>query len=679
MQKGGNTDASADYVLALGSGSNYKWIKGSDQEPRTDQFILDEYNRFVSQGHLLRTWVSGNGGQGSTIDTYKGIFRISPALNWDATGDQKQVGNVTQSICRNYENLIATTPDYTIDTTVAAYNNVSGNSGQIDLDAVNTLDYEDREGNDRTAYEYLLLIGDKKHNKIYIQASPYAKDLMSNASGGTNQTEIAGLYYLHAEDNKTSLANIYWKPLKFEDNTKSTVEYRNTTDDTYSTTGASFSKSGFIEFDEPLDWSAVSMYDLMGKNSDYSGWGNAEGSAVSATPTANNFEFKITATCSATGTTTQGKTATFVRTGDTWPTALSGNTDGIGAYKYLAVLHSGNMVGPTANAGAAYWVADGFDDGYDGTNTFKLQIGDELFWGGGAPSVYGKFIVTSQTYVFTFRRINWYDVIDGASKVWSSNPTGAAANAFKVNPVDSKDGGTWLNYFSFMSGSAAGAAMDSKWGNNDYYVLKMVLKGNKYQSGSTSSSPATGSGAGVVGTEVWNILPYDNSFSQFVEEIDDHAYSLNSIPLTSDVSVGRKGNFYQAITRKGKVYIAKTGIGIEKISFSSVALGDEGDSKSDKFDDHGPGTLYGYLRKVRNLQADSVRVYWDEQQKDGTYIRFWGIITDVTDTRGASGPRSVVNYSFNMTVEEIAIYDGNKDLITDIYPLGGIEDVRTYS
>ena len=108
-------------------------------------------------------------------------------------------------------------------------------------------------------------------------------------------------------------------------------------------------------------------------------------------------------------------------------------------------------------------------------------------------------------------------------------------------------------------------------------------------------------------------------------------------------------------------------------------MGDEGDSKSDKFDEHGPGTLYGYLRKVRNLQADSVRVYWDEQQKDGTYIRFWGIITDVTDTRGASGPRSVVNYSFNMTVEEIAIYDGNKDLITDIYPLGGIEDVRTYS
>ena len=681
MQKGGNTDASGDYVLALGSGSNYKWIKGTDQEPRTDQFILDEYNRFVSQGHLLRTWVSGNGGQGSTIDTYKGIFRISPALNWDATAAQSQVGSVSQSICRNYEDMGATTPDYTIDTTVAAYNNVSGNSGQIDLDAVNTLDYEDREGNDRIAYEYLLLIADKKHNKIFVQASPYAKDLMTNASGGTNQTEIAGLYYLHAENNKSSLANIYWKPLKFEDKTKSTVEYRNTTADTYSTTGASFSKSGFIEFNEPLDWSAVSFFDLMGQPSGYSGWGTKENTAIPTTPTPNDFEFQITATCSATGATTQGKQATFVKTAGTIPTALSGNTEGIGAYKYLCIVSSGSATsGPGAvGTGSAYWVADGFGDGYDGTNTFKVQIGNETFWGGGGPSIYGNFATSSVTYVLHFRRINWYDVIDGASKVWSSNPTGAAANAFVLNNVDSKDGDSWLNYFSFISGSAAGAAMNSKWGNNDYYVLKMVLKGNKYQSGSTSSSPATGSGAGVVGPEVWNILPYDNSFSQFVEEIDDHAYSLNSIPLTSDISVGRKGNFYQAITRKGKVYIAKTGIGIEKISFSSVALGDEGDSKSDKFDEHGPGTLYGYLRKVRNLQADSVRVYWDEQQKDGTYIRFWGIITDVTDTRGASGPRSVVNYTFNMTVEEIAIYDGNKNLITDIYPLGGIEDVRTYS
>ena len=520
-----NTGATGKFTRPFGTGatdSNAKWIYESAQAERTNQFAVDDFGRFYDTYHLVRNSMEPSS-SASNVSSISGnkvtIARITPIINFTASASESGTKF----------DITGTSTVFTADYTTAAFDNVESNSGRVSLSGCNTQQFQDGGSSpaDRNSNEYLIALWDAKTNKIFFQCTPQAQELMSNASGGTNQIEIGGLYYLHADKKDAIDSNIYWKPLMFQDGTKSTIEYRNTTDDTYSTTGASFSKSGFIEFDEPLDWSAVSMYDLMGKNSDYSGWGNAEGSAVSATPTANNFEFKITATCSATGTTTQGKTATFVRTGDTWPTALSGNTDGIGAYKYLAVLHSGNMVGPTANAGAAYWVADGFDDGYDGTNTFKLQIGDNLFWGGGAPSVYGKFITTSETYVFTFRRINWYDVIDGASKVWSSNPTGAAANAFKVNPVDSKDGGTWLNYFSFMSGSAAGAAMDSKWGNNDYYVLKMVLKGNKYQSGSTSSSPATGSGAGVVGTEVWNILPYDNSFSQFVEEIDDHAYSLN--------------------------------------------------------------------------------------------------------------------------------------------------------
>ena len=678
MQKGANTDANADYVLGFGAQSQLKWITGTDQEPRQDQFILDDFNRFVPQGHLLRTYVSGNGGKGSTIDTYKGIFRISPALNWDATAAQQTVGGVSQSICRNYESTAANTPDYTIDTTVTAYNNVSGNSGEVDLDALNSLDYEDRDGTDRTAYEYIILVADKKHNKIFVQATPYAKDLMSNSTGGTNQNEIAGLYYLHAENNRTALADIYWKPLKFQDNTKSTIEYRDDTNDTYKNTSASFSKSGFIEFDEPLDWSAVSFYDLMGMNSTDAGWGMKESSATPTNPTPKNFEFQITATCSAKASPTRGRTATFVKTAGTIPTDLvDGTGDAVGAYKYLCIVASGSGGTDPPTTGSAYWVANAFDNGYDGANTFTLQLGDKNFWGPTlTPVNYGNFTTTSVNYVLHFRRINWYDVIDGASKIFSNNPTSAT---FAINNVDSKESESWLNYFSFISGSAAGAAMNSKWGNNDYYALKMVLKGNKYQSGSTQSSPATGSGAGVMGTELWNILPYDNSFSQYVEEIDDHAYALTSIPLTSDVSVGRTGNYYEAITRKGKVYLAKTGINIEKISFSSVALGDESDSTANNWDNHGAGTLYGYLKKVRDLQAESVRVYWDEKQKDGTYIRFWGIITDVTDTRAAMGPRSVMSYTFNMTVEEIALYDGSGLMMTDVYPLGGIEDVRTYS
>ena len=97
------------------------------------------------------------------------------------------------------------------------------------------------------------------------------------------------------------------------------------------------------------------------------------------------------------------------------------------------------------------------------------------------------------------------------------------------------------------------------------------------------------------------------------------------------------------------------------------------------FDNHGPYTLYGHLHTVRRLQAENVPVYWDEPQKDGTFVRIWGSITDVTETRGTGGPKAIVNFSFNITVKEIAMIDNTGDLMTDLFPLGGILNDRNYS
>ena len=108
-----------------------------------------------------------------------------------------------------------------------------------------------------------------------------------------------------------------------------------------------------------------------------------------------------------------------------------------------------------------------------------------------------------------------------------------------------------------------------------------------------------------------------------------------------------------------------------------MALGDENSSTA--FADHGPGTLYGYLHMTRRLQAESVPVYWDEPQKDGTFVRLWGVITDVNETAAASGPRRVVSYSFNMSIKEIALLSNVGELMTDIFPLGGLEYERDYS
>ena len=108
-------------------------------------------------------------------------------------------------------------------------------------------------------------------------------------------------------------------------------------------------------------------------------------------------------------------------------------------------------------------------------------------------------------------------------------------------------------------------------------------------------------------------------------------------------------------------------------------MGDENDSANDNFDNKGPSSLYGHLHKIRNIQADAIRIYWDEPQKDGTFVRFWGVISDVTDTRGVGGPRAIMTYTFNMIIEDIAILDGTGVMLTDIYPLGGIPDERNYS
>ena len=177
--------------------------------------------------------------------------------------------------------------------------------------------------------------------------------------------------------------------------------------------------------------------------------------------------------------------------------------------------------------------------------------------------------------------------------------------------------------------------------------------------------------------EIFNIFDATESHVELITETDDTAFNLNSIPITSDVQIARAGTYYRAITKKGKVFISRTGDSIQTINFTSAATGDTRGSSA--FADSGPGTLYGNLHMVRKLQQENVRVYWDEIQKDGTFVRFWGVVTTVNETHGKSGPMAVKKYSFTVTVSEIALIDSNSKLMTDIFPLGGIQSETNYS
>ena len=48
-------------------------------------------------------------------------------------------------------------------------------------------------------------------------------------------------------------------------------------------------------------------------------------------------------------------------------------------------------------------------------------------------------------------------------------------------------------------------------------------------------------------------------------------------------------------------------------------------------------------------------------------------------TASAGGPSSVTAYDFNMAIEDIALLDNDGELMTNIFPLGGVLDERDFT
>ena len=82
---------------------------------------------------------------------------------------------------------------------------------------------------------------------------------------------------------------------------------------------------------------------------------------------------------------------------------------------------------------------------------------------------------------------------------------------------------------------------------------------------------------------------------------------------------------------------------------------------------------------ARKLQGQGHSVYWDEVQKDGTYIRVWGLISNLVENRATGGPTAIKSYNFNMMVSKVALLNADGKLMTDIFPLGGIESEPSYA
>lgn len=666
---------------AWGTGStDLDWnIDASDNQiNRTNQFLIDEFGCFYPQYHFTRLSVQPSSSStltGTSMSSLSGnraaVLRVTPA-------GLSTMNVATSGAFTKLDVAPTASGNYSADYSVANFQN--GSSYPVSISGVNTQTWRSQiDSTTRVENEYLICLFDNKTNKLGFNINPYASDLISTALSGSAPSNPVTMTvsYLKVEHPNTPKQLMYWQELETVDTTKIDWEIRNTTSGAYFTNSCSLTKSGFVSFDMPDDWSAVSLDDMTGgyESDDTStGLFSKAANTITATNTGSQ-DIKITGSAQAGGTITNyGKWIKITSlTGDDTSggaikSSLVGSADDVGAFRYAAICVNSGTSGPNHCTNKMGWVASGAANGVksDLTEVYihygEEEPGEYAFDDFGSPTAATQWIL---------RKVNIYDVFTGVSKV--EEQTGSGGN---LPPVDAYGAGVAFPNSYVIKGSPTttsgtlASGMIANWSQGGAYegsdkgrkyALKIDISGNFAQANHN----------------IQNIWDATEGHLNVIEQIDDSAYNLNSIPLTAAVGVGRASNLYTAVTRKGKVFIAQTGVPIQTIAFSSVALGDEG--KATAFTLNGPGTTYGFLHKVRKLQAESKRVYWDERQKDGTFVRFWGVISDISESRELGGPRAIKNYTFNMIIEEVALLEGDGKLMTDIFPLGGVLSDKTYT
>ena len=637
---------------------------------RTNQVLINEFGTFQDQYHLVRNSMSpssattNTGSQiSSLVNNKPHVYRITPPSDADWTKVDKDPASATASY------------------TEQVFQNTSGT--RLLLSGMNDQDYEYFDGTNRwntgvasteKSFEYILMLWPKKTNKVFFNITNYAseliKDYMWNGQSVDDGTwKIAGVDYLVMEGTGTrKTQNAFWQAVPFHDTTAVTLNHRYTSgsNETYKDTTVGLAKSGYVDFDMPLDWAKTNFTNLCG--------GIFNPTVVPTAPVAGDFDITITGTV-ATGAadSTYGKSITLSSITAAAGNALStlGTADDIGAFKYIAFVKT--AAGGTNVVNRPLWVAgaDGVNAANAGLTTLTMIYGQNDGTNYNIDSLDGDSGV-----VFVIRRINAYDVLNGASMV------DKGSSAILTPPVDYLSGSSFPHTYMLSGNSTTltsfGTDFSGAWKSDEYYPLRITVSGNVEDSYGGHRFP-----------EIFNVFDATESHVEIVKEVDDSAINLNGTPITSDISISRTGTFYQAITRGGKVYISRTGDSIQNISFTSAALGTTNGNFSDVYETDpaypngtvadNKGSMYWSLHQMRMIQARSLRVYWDSQQKDGTWVRYFGVVTSLQETTPRGGPKVPITYTFQMTVSEIALIGKDYELMTDLFPLGGIVTDKGYT
>jgi len=128
---------------------------------------------------------------------------------------------------------------------------------------------------------------------------------------------------------------------------------------------------------------------------------------------------------------------------------------------------------------------------------------------------------------------------------------------------------------------------------------------------------------------------FDNTFSQVIRLVDPMHISINSVGVSQSISYNRQGTFVTLDDRMGKREIKRIGANGGNIKFGGVDLGDT----------------------VRDViithQKNANPIYYDFKRPDGTFIRFYGVITQVSEDLpvGLQHPKFGVSMSVESIIE----------------------------
>tara|TARA_Y100000034_G_scaffold113364_1_gene148316 strand:- start:1144 stop:5190 length:4047 start_codon:yes stop_codon:yes gene_type:complete len=152
--------------------------------------------------------------------------------------------------------------------------------------------------------------------------------------------------------------------------------------------------------------------------------------------------------------------------------------------------------------------------------------------------------------------------------------------------------------------------------------------------------------------DIHTILPFDNSHSQIIKIKDPHYVSLADIGVAQSVAWRRNGKYIELKDRMGRSDWRRISAEGGVMKFGGVDL------RSDSS-----------RLLMTNYQKDGVPVFYTMERPNDKFIRFYGVITSISEDYPTGKGHPKWSVSFN--VSHIQEFDENGTKLTGIIALGG--------